>query len=104
MEWPWFFNQERAEAYMERRQESRRQRQDRDITFADGTAVVWPSVIALSKERDTSSSRRNWMEYERQLSDRDSSDSEDGTVCNPRSSSTLPLRRLRTHIDYDNSL
>ena len=61
-------------------------------------------ALALSKERGTSSSRRNWMELERQLRDCDSSDSEDGTVRNPQDFNTWPVRRLRTHIDYDNLL
>ena len=51
-------------------------------------------LVALAKERGTSSSRRNWMELERQLRDRDSSDSEEGTVCNP------PCN-LRTDHKYD---
>ena len=62
-------------------------------------------ALALSKERGTSSSRRNWMELERQLRDRDSSDSEDGTVCNPQKVDMCgPWRSLRTLIDYDQFL
>ena len=58
--------------------------------------------FALTKESGASSSRRNWMETERQLRRCDSSDSEDGTVRNPQNVDMCgPWRRLRTHIDYD---
>ena len=57
------------------------------------------SLIALSQERGTSSARRQWMEYERQLRDRDS-DSEEGAVHNPQNVD-WPRRQLRTDIDYD---
>ena len=73
--------------------------------FFDGTALTTRSTTtAFSASPAASSSRRNWMELERQLRDRDSSDSEDGIVRNPQDFNMWPVRRLRTHIDYDNLL
>ena len=60
----------------------------------DMAAVYARSFIALSQERGTSSSRGRWMEYERQLRDRDSSDSEDVIV-------RKPPCNLRTDHKYD---
>ena len=64
------------------------------------------SGFASTKESGAPGSRRNWMETERQLACYCDSDSEDGTVCNPRRdfNTCEPLRRLRTHIDYDHIL
>ena len=60
----------------------------------DAPVVYARSYIALLQERGTSSSRRRWMEYERQLRDRDSSDSEDVIV-------RKPPCNLRTDHKYD---
>ena len=74
---------------MEEARPMHRTRRRRDS--CDGPVVYSRSFIS---ERGTSSSRRNSMEYERQLRDRDSSDSEDVIVRKPPCT-------LRTDHKYD---